>query len=390
MRSQPFSAQAAVWLYLLTFALPLDLDIGLLGLAFLGGWTALACAPRFPSGALVALFPVALAIGMGNLTGLDPDRSLHLSLALIPACVVYLLICGYFELRQLVRLCLILTLMVCGIGGWLLTIAVGHPESLPDEWIRQSHLTALKAPNDVVLFQILLPFSLALLQLQPRFSPKSWIALTAIVIAVLVAVVYRSRLAVLIAGTSSVTFFALQRETKHLLPAVLILTLGIVLADALFGFALLEKFSNSWTSRLPLWQAAWRMFLASPWIGHGVGSYALLYRDYLDLAHLPAWIVFDPRPAPWAHNLYLEVLAETGVLGLTALLFLLVFPLRRQPKHLPNSHVQTFACAGKAAWLAFALSACFELSLWRQWVGLTFLLIIGWIGATNKLKEGEP
>lgn len=375
----------------MTFALPLPLDIGLLGLAFLGSWTALSGAPRFPPGTLIAPLPLALVVGMGTLTSPAPDRSLHLSFALIPACAVYLLICGYFRLRQLAGLCLISTLTIWGLGGWLLTIAVSHPASLPDEWIRQSHLTAFKVPNDVVFFQILLPFSLALLKLQPRFSPKSWIALTAIVISVALAAVYRSRLAVLVAGSGSVAFFALQRETKYLLPTALALTTGIVLADAAFGFKLLEKFLTSWTSRLPLWLAAWRMFLQSPLIGQGIGSYLLHYQDFLDLAHLPAWIVFDPRLTPWAHNLYLEVLAELGMLGMLSLIALLWLALQTRPRHPQNCQPKKIlACAAKAALFAFCLSSFFELSLWRQWVGLTFLLIIGCIGATNKLKEGKP
>lgn len=383
-------AQAAVWFYLLTFALPLPLDIGLFVLAALGGWAALTTVPQFPAGTFAALLPLALAIGMGNLISPDHDRSLHLSLVLIPACAVYLLICGYFGFRELAGLCLILTLIVGSLGGWLLTVAISHPANLPQEWIRQSHLTAFKAPNDIVLFQILLPFMLALLKFQPRFSPPSWIALTAIAISVVLAVIYRSRLAVLIAATSSVAFFALQRETKYLLQTVLILTLAIVLTDAAFGFALLRKFAHAWTSRLPLWLAAWRMFLQSPWIGHGIGSYALRYQDYLDLTHLPAWIAFDPRLTPWAHNLYLEILAELGILGILSVVVLLWLPLQARPRHLQNSQAKILACAAKAALFAFCLSGFFELSLWRQWAGLTFLLIIGCIEATNKLQEGNP
>jgi O-antigen ligase len=381
-------AQTAVWLYLLTFALPLPVDFGLLGLGFLGAWTALKGTAQFPPRALFALLPLALATVLGNFIAPDPSRSLSLTLALLPACVIYLLICGYFELSQLVGLSLAASLMICSLGGWLLGVAVSHPASSPDEWIRQSHLTAFKVPNDVVFFQILLPFALA--QLKPKISMQSVLAAAACGIAVSVAVIYQSRLAVLTALAGGAVFFALRRTTKSALWSMLLLAFGIAIVDTAFGFKLLGKFSSSWTSRLPLWLAAWQMFLCSPWTGHGIGSYALHYRNYLDWAHLPPWIAFDPRPTPWAHNLYLEVLAELGAQGLAALLFFLVSPLLTRPKYLPAPQIRMLACAAKAAWLAFALSAFFELSLWRQWVGLVFLLTTACITATNKFQEGAP
>lgn len=381
----PWCAEAAVYFYLSTFALPLPLDIGLLGLALLGSWAALAAAPRFPPGTFVAMLPLVLAVGIGNLTSPDPARSLHLTLALIPAGAVYLLISGYFGPRQSIRLCLALTLISCAIGGWLLVVAAVHPQMLPSEWIQQSRLTAFKVPNDIVWMPILLPFSLALFKIQPKASLQSGLALTAVVIAVVLAVVYRSRLAVLVTAVSVGTFLILLREARHLPWAVLVLGVLFGVTDAVLGFGLLEKLQSVWTSRLPLWQAAWRMFLQSPLIGHGIGSYVVFYQDYLDLARLPGWVVLDPRLTPWAHNLYLEILAELGLIGLAALAVLLYFALKLwRPRPADSPHRPIPASAARAALCSFCLSSFFELSLWRQWVGLTFLLIIGCIVATNK------
>ena len=62
------------------------------------------------------------------------------------------------------------------------------------------------------------------------------------------------------------------------------------------------------------WQAALSMFEASPWLGVGFGNYAAAYSRF----SLPKW-----DDALWhAHNYYLNVLAEAGVVGLTAFLFL--------------------------------------------------------------------
>ncbi len=62
--------------------------------------------------------------------------------------------------------------------------------------------------------------------------------------------------------------------------------------------------------RLAHWQAALGMAQDNPWLGVGFGNYELAYAHY-DLLN---W----PYPLGHAHNYYLNLLAETGVLGLTA------------------------------------------------------------------------
>ncbi|MBV7338104.1 O-antigen ligase family protein [Chloroflexi bacterium TSY] len=64
--------------------------------------------------------------------------------------------------------------------------------------------------------------------------------------------------------------------------------------------------------RLAHWQAALQMWESSPWFGIGPGNYAAIY---------PAIIQSNPILLQWeeplghAHNIYLNVLAETGLVG---------------------------------------------------------------------------
>lgn len=60
--------------------------------------------------------------------------------------------------------------------------------------------------------------------------------------------------------------------------------------------------------RLAHWQAALNMTRANPWLGVGLGNYEVAYADY----RLINW----HEPLGHAHNYYLNVLAEAGVLGL--------------------------------------------------------------------------
>lgn len=71
--------------------------------------------------------------------------------------------------------------------------------------------------------------------------------------------------------------------------------------------------------RLAHWVAAWRMFGRSPWLGVGTGQYATAYPSVA----LPRW----QDPLGHAHNFYLNVLAEAGLLGLCTYLAMLCVAL---------------------------------------------------------------
>ncbi len=73
--------------------------------------------------------------------------------------------------------------------------------------------------------------------------------------------------------------------------------------------------------RLAHWQAALSMWQAAPWLGLGPGQYPLAYAEH----RLPRW----RDPLGHAHNLYLNLLAESGLVGL-ALLALFVVAAWRQ------------------------------------------------------------
>lgn len=66
--------------------------------------------------------------------------------------------------------------------------------------------------------------------------------------------------------------------------------------------------------RLAHWQAALAMAEDHPWLGIGFGNYEPAYADYA----LINW----PYPLGHAHNFYLNLLAETGIVGLVAYLLL--------------------------------------------------------------------
>ena len=79
---------------------------------------------------------------------------------------------------------------------------------------------------------------------------------------------------------------------------------GINISDA--NFALVERLAH--------WQAAASMAETHPWLGVGIGNYAAAY----PAVRLLNW----PNALGHAHNIYLNVLAETGPAGLAAYVLL--------------------------------------------------------------------
>ena len=86
---------------------------------------------------------------------------------------------------------------------------------------------------------------------------------------------------------------------------------GVPINDA--NYALIERQAH--------WQAALNMLTAQPWTGVGFSNYQPVYEQY----RLLNW----PMPLGHAHNIYLNVAAETGLigLGLYLLLWISIFGL---------------------------------------------------------------
>jgi len=79
---------------------------------------------------------------------------------------------------------------------------------------------------------------------------------------------------------------------------------GVELTDA--NYAVVERMAH--------WLAAWGMFSDRPWLGVGIGNYEPVYPAY----SLPGWT----EPLGHAHNYYLNIAAEAGLVGLAAYLVL--------------------------------------------------------------------
>jgi O-antigen ligase len=83
--------------------------------------------------------------------------------------------------------------------------------------------------------------------------------------------------------------------------------------------AVLTPDNYAQVERLAHWQTAGNMALSNPWLGIGIGNFNARFADF----YVEPW----PHSQGHAHNYYLHALAETGAIGLTTYLILLLVAL---------------------------------------------------------------
>jgi len=129
-----------------------------------------------------------------------------------------------------------------------------------------------------------------------------------------------------------------------LLPAALLDRLAQTIEYfGVFDVRTVEVTSENWAvvERMAHWQAGWYMFVDHAWLGVGAGNYAQAYPDYF----VGMW----REPLGHAHNYYLNMLAELGVIGGGVLLIVLGLAFRQLVGALMRSKLES---ANQVFWRA--------------------------------------
>jgi O-antigen ligase len=103
--------------------------------------------------------------------------------------------------------------------------------------------------------------------------------------------------------------------------------------------------------RVALWGAALRMFAAHPLSGVGADNYRLLYGRYSSIA--------QPDPRVHSNNMYLEILAGMGLVGIAAALWLAARVLANLRRVTQAGGVELGVAAALLAWAVHGLADSF-------------------------------
>ncbi len=133
-----------------------------------------------------------------------------------------------------------------------------------------------------------------------------------------------------------------------------------------------------------IWQAGWKMFVSSPWIGVGIGTFMDNFKKFIAADY--------KYTAAYAHNCYLQMASEIGIIGLLAFLSILAVFFYQGIKAL-KSHERTFQWYVLLASLAGILGYCVQMGvdtiLYSLDLGMLFWLVLGMGVAASRNLEIE-
>jgi O-antigen ligase len=393
---RPPWAAIGVCLFLVGFAAPIPIQWPLVALVLFASVAAFSegAAPEWqvPLPFTLAVIAFLLLTGLSIFLSVDRSRSLELSASWIPGLLLFVVIAE--RLRSADDLRAVYACFALVGLGLAVALLVGRWSYGADShaWLQGLGLPVLVVPNDCHFLALLTPFSLVLADRNPR-SGLGVLALVSILMTggAILALGSRGGALTLIAGLVVTGTLLRPRLGIGLGVAVL---LGVGLGDALLGFPLASKFTHVVDTRVSLWMIAWEMFLDAPWVGQGPHSYRSLYTIYMEAITFPEWVRMDPwgTEVPWAHNLYLELLAERGILGFASFAALVgtAFFLGIKARAQGSPEEFRLACGAVGALLGLLVSGLFEASLLRIWVVVLLFVLAGVIGRLAALTGDSP
>lgn len=132
--------------------------------------------------------------------------------------------------------------------------------------------------------------------------------------------------------------------------------------------------------RLPIWETAGRVIAAHPLNGTGTRGFRAVYVDYAEPGD--RWIGFsgEGQGAAHPHQLLLEILTDTGVLGLLCWLLALGYAWRSAATRGPPDALRQ-ACALALLAMLFPLNTHYAVYS-SAWGGLLLVLLAGWAAST--------
>ncbi|TGO02780.1 hypothetical protein PN36_19145 [Candidatus Thiomargarita nelsonii] len=320
----PIIGISGVFLYILSLSLPAGLNIAVVFASISGVLVAVSgYVNRF---SLPLVLPIAIFVILSFLSiliSIHPPSSLSLTLPLIPAILIYFLIVELFNVNHIRLLYLAFSIVAIIIS---ITVLVAFFQSTTNSqfvWITAAKHPLLVVPNDLIFISLIAPLSASLVYQKPR-SLISIVAIISILLSVSVIIIFQSRgaLLTLLFSVTCVAGLLWPRNLKAfaILTVLLILLVSLVIGvDVMHNYALFNKFARGGMSdRSSAWLITWHMFLDAPLLGHGIHTFWLLLKTYSEAINVSI------GGTSWAHNLYVETLAEQGIVGFTSLIAVLL------------------------------------------------------------------
>jgi len=153
-------------------------------------------------------------------------------------------------------------------------------------------------------------------------TPESGIVLIMIITMILGIVFSLSRMGVFsfVVSILLLILLALLHKQRRIVSLIFIIFALALSVSLWYGLdPLIERYhqsAGSYINRAVVWEATWRLIKDFPVTGSGLGTYADIFQRYKpkDFSHL--LLIYDH-----AHNDYLEIVSEVGMIGILPILF---------------------------------------------------------------------
>jgi O-antigen ligase len=155
-------------------------------------------------------------------------------------------------------------------------------------------------------------------------------------------------------------------------------------------FATLTSSGGEVATRVDIWRTAINIWENHPIIGVGLGGFPAAYSAARvpGKAYLPSTVF---QPPPHAHNVFLQLLAEQGILGFLAFVALLAVSARTtlRLRGSPDRWERILGSGLLAALVAFVAHDMFDVTLEDPVTGLYVFVTLGLIAAAGTMSRGE-
>ena len=152
------------------------------------------------------------------------------------------------------------------------------------------------------------------------------------------------------------------------------------------GLSKIVSYGSSGTHRLAMWQTAWRMFVDRPFLGQGLNTFMANYERFKAPHGVDGiW---------YAHNCYLQIAAETGIIGILSFLWMgakMVIVSLKSWRDINDEFLRYLYLGLFCGIVAFLIHMSVEVSLYSLQLAVLFYVLLGLLMAIKNigLRHGK-
>ena len=328
--------------------------------------------------ALIIFIAVNILMGLGSLA---PASSVPIAILISVIMLSYILIRTCFHTRKRLNFVMVVCITVAAITALVAfyQIFIGYVNMT---WVDRNLFAALRLrvystfgnPNVYGAYLLLaIPLSAGLILYVKKPLYKLYAAGVTGMLIVALALTYSRGCYLALAGAVLVFFLLIEKRLIVFYALGLLAMPFILPAGMLARIVSIVNFADTSTAfRLAIWQASLRI-LGDFWmagLGQGIDAYNRVYPFYS----------FAAVPSPHAHNLFLQIFLETGIIGLLVWMAVLACFFRTQfsfMRHTTDVRRKILSAAITAGVIGFLMQGMFDHVFYNYRVMLVFFLFLG-------------